>query len=146
MPEANIPESKQPAATPGTQPASGIASNLDGGRAAIGHKNEKVGQVVSNKMEKTIVVEVTRRVPHPLYKRIVTKRKKFYAHDEEKSANVGDVVRIIECRPLSKLKRWRLGEIIRKAVQVAIDPETIEALAIKPAAQSPQKKKKKKKK
>ena len=60
-------------------------------------------------MAKTIVVEVTRRVPHPLYKRIVSKRKKFYAHDEEGQANVGDVVRIIECRPMSKLKRWTAG-------------------------------------
>ena len=75
-------------------------------RKKSGHKNEKVGEVVSTKMAKTIVVEVTRRVPHPLYKRIVTKRKKFYAHDEEGKAKVGDVVRIIECRPLSKLKRW----------------------------------------
>jgi small subunit ribosomal protein S17 len=88
-------------------------------------KNEKVGSVVSNKMAKTIVVEVTRRVPHPLYKRIVTKRKKFYAHDEEGAANVGDVVRIIECRPMSKLKRWRLGEVMRKAVQVPTDLSSI---------------------
>ena len=73
------------------------------------HKNEKVGEVVSTKMAKTIVVEVTRRVPHPLYKRIVTKRKKFYAHDEEGTAKIGDMVRIVECRPLSKLKRWRAG-------------------------------------
>jgi small subunit ribosomal protein S17 len=71
------------------------------------HKNEKVGEVVSTKMAKTIVVSVSRRVPHPLYKRIVTKRKKFYAHDEAGTANLGDIVRIIECRPLSKLKRWR---------------------------------------
>ena len=63
-----------------------------------GNKNEKVGQVVSARMQKTIVVEVSRRVPHPLYKRIVTKRKKFYAHDEEATAKMGDVVRIIECR------------------------------------------------
>ncbi len=70
------------------------------------NKNEKVGAVVSSKMAKTIVVEVIRRVPHPLYKRIVSKRKKFYAHDEQSVAKVGDVVRIIECRPLSKLKRW----------------------------------------
>ena len=76
-------------------------------------------------MAKTIVVEVTRRVPHPLYKRIVTKRKKFYAHDEENQANVGDVVRIIECRPMSKLKRWQLGEIMRKAVQVTTDLSSI---------------------
>jgi small subunit ribosomal protein S17 len=67
-------------------------------------------------MAKTIVVEVTRRVPHPIYKRIITKRKKFYAHDEENTARVGDTVRIIECRPLSRLKRWRLGEILRRAV------------------------------
>jgi small subunit ribosomal protein S17 len=88
-------------------------------------KNEKVGTVVSNRMAKTIVIEVTRRVPHPVYKRIVTKRKKFYAHDEESSAKIGDVVRIIECRPMSKLKRWRLGEIVRKAVQVTTDLSSI---------------------
>jgi len=86
-----------------------------------GHKNEKVGEVVSTKMAKTIVVEVMRRTSHPMYKRIVIKRKKFYAHDEEQSAKVGDVVRIIECRPLSRLKRWRLGAVVRRAVQVAVD-------------------------
>jgi small subunit ribosomal protein S17 len=90
-------------------------------RAEIGNKNEKVGSVVSNKMEKTIVVEVTRRVQHPVYKRVVQKRKKFYAHDEKREANIGDVVRIVECRPLSKLKRWQLGEIIRKAVQLTVE-------------------------
>ena len=79
----------------------------------LGNKNEKVGQVVSTKMQKTIVVEVSRRVPHPLYKRIITKRKKFYAHDEKNEAKLGDTVRIIECRPLSKLKHWRLGDVIR---------------------------------
>ena len=89
------------------------------------HKNEKVGQVVSTKMAKTIVVEVTRKVPHPLYKRIVTKQKKFYAHDEAGAAKVGDVVRIIECRPMSKLKRWRLGEVLRQAVQVTTDLSSI---------------------
>ena len=88
-------------------------------------KNEKIGSVVSARMAKTIVVEVTRRVPHPLYKRIVSKRKKFYAHDEEGAAKVGDVVRIIECRPMSKLKRWRLGEIVRQAVQVTTDLSSI---------------------
>ncbi|HUJ49333.1 MAG TPA: 30S ribosomal protein S17 [Bryobacteraceae bacterium] len=90
-----------------------------------GVKNEKIGSVVANKMAKTIVVEVTRRVPHPVYKRIVTKRKKFYAHDEEATAQVGDVVRIIECRPMSKLKRWRLGEVVRRAVQVTTDLSSI---------------------
>jgi small subunit ribosomal protein S17 len=90
---------------------------------APGNKNEKVGQVISTGgkgMRKTIVVEVTRRVPHPLYKRIVSKRKKFYAHDEEGAARVGDVVRIIECRPLSRLKRWTLGDIVRRAPGVEV--------------------------
>lgn len=91
-------------------------------------KNAKVGQVVSAKMQKTIVVEVTRRVQHPVYKRIVTRRKKFYAHDEENSAKLGDVVRIIECRPMSRLKRWRLGEVVRRAVEVGIEPSEIDAV------------------
>ena len=89
-------------------------------------KNEKLGEVVSTKMAKTIVVSVNRRVPHPLYKRIVNKRKKFYAHDEEGVAKTGDLVRIIECRPLSKLKRWRLGEIVRKAAIVAVAPKDLD--------------------
>src|SRR5678810_992434 len=89
-------------------------------------KNEKVGEVVSTKMTKTIIVQVSRRVPHPLYKRIITKRKKFYAHDEESRAKLGDVVRIIECRPLSKLKRWRLGEVVRRAAQVAVQPADLD--------------------
>lgn len=94
-----------------------------------GNKNEKVGEVVSTKMEKTIVVQVTRRVSHPLYKRIVTQRKKFYAHDEENTARIGDVVRIVECRPMSKLKRWRLGEVIRRsalASVVAVETSIVE--------------------
>src|ERR1700747_1079805 len=91
-----------------------------------GHKNQKVGQVVSTGMQKTIVVEVSRRVPHPMYKRIITKRKKFYAHDEEGRAKLGDVVSIIECRPLSHLKRWRLGEIVRRAAQVETQPADLD--------------------
>ena len=91
-----------------------------------GNKNEKVGQVVSAKMQKTIVVEVTRRVPHPLYKRIVTKRKRFYAHDENRTARLGDVVRIVECRPLSRLKRWELGEVVRRAVEVGVEPSALD--------------------
>jgi len=98
-----------------------------------GRKNEKVGQVVSTKMRKTIVVEVTRRVSHPLYKRVVTRRKKFYAHDEKGEARLGDTVRIIECRPLSRLKRWRLGEIVRRAVQVGVEPESLDDLSSGPA-------------
>jgi len=88
---------------------------------AKGHKNEKVGQVVSTKMEKTIVVVVSRRVPHPSYKKIIAKRKKFYAHDEQSTARVGDVVRIVESRPLSRLKRWRLEEVIRRAALVGVE-------------------------
>jgi small subunit ribosomal protein S17 len=90
------------------------------------NKNQKVGEVVSTKMQKTIVVEVTRRVPHPLYKRIVTKRNKFYAHDEDRTARLGDVVRIVECRPLSRLKRWRLDEVVRRAVQVGVEPSALD--------------------
>jgi small subunit ribosomal protein S17 len=83
-------------------------------------KMQKVGEVVSAKMAKTIIVVVTRKVPHPLYKRIVTKRKKFYAHDEAGDAHLGDIVRIIESRPLSKLKRWTLGEVIRRSAQATV--------------------------
>jgi small subunit ribosomal protein S17 len=83
-------------------------------------KMEKIGEVVSTKMAKTIIVVVTRKVPHPLYKRIVTKRKKFYAHDETGDAHLGDTVRIIESRPLSKLKRWTLGEVIRRSAQATV--------------------------
>jgi small subunit ribosomal protein S17 len=107
-----------------------------------GNKTEKVGQVVSTKMAKTIVVEVTRKVQHPIYKRVINKRKKFYAHDEQSEAKPGDIVRIIECRPLSKLKRWTLGEIVRKAVQVGVEPS---ALDLVPEAAKPGWKKKKEK-
>jgi len=92
-------------------------------------KNEKVGEVVSTKMLKTIVVEVSRRVPHPLYKRIVKKRKKFYAHDEDGTAKTGDVVRIRECRPLSKMKHWMLVEVVRRAAQVGAQPKDLDVKA-----------------
>lgn len=91
-----------------------------------GQKNEKVGEVVSTKMAKTIVVQVTRRVPHPLYKRIVNKRSKFYAHDETGQARTGDIVRIVECRPLSKTKRWVLGEVVRRAAVVGAQPKDLD--------------------
>ena len=84
-------------------------------------RNEKVGQVVSTKMQKTIVVEVEMRKAHPKYKRIVKSNKKFYAHDEQNSARVGDVVRIRETRPLSKLKRWALEEIVRRSSLAQIE-------------------------
>ncbi|MDR2463850.1 MAG: 30S ribosomal protein S17 [Verrucomicrobiales bacterium] len=70
------------------------------------------GEVISNKMSKTIVVKVTRRVPHPRYKKIVNVSKKFYAHDADNVAKVGDVVEIAETRPLSKLKRWELVKVL----------------------------------
>ncbi len=78
-----------------------------------GHKQEKVGEVVSTKMAKTIVVDVTRRRAHTLYHRVVKKNKRFYAHDENGTAKMGDIVRIVESRPLSKLKRWTLAEVVR---------------------------------
>ena len=81
----------------------------------VRHRQEKVGIVTSTKMQKTIVVEVRRRVAHPVYKRIVTKRSKFMAHDEHGKAHEGDMVRIVESRPLSKNKRWSLKEVIRAA-------------------------------
>jgi small subunit ribosomal protein S17 len=87
---------------------------------AKGHKNEKIGTVVSTKMQKTIVVEVSRRVPHRTYKKIVAQRKRFYAHDEAGTACTGDVVRIAESRPLSRLKRWTLVEVLRRAALVGI--------------------------
>jgi small subunit ribosomal protein S17 len=83
-----------------------------------GRRKEVVGEVVSNKMKKTIVVEVTRKKSHALYGRVISIGKKFYAHDEKNEAHVGDVVRLEETRPLSKLKRWRLKEIIRKTALV----------------------------
>ncbi len=83
--------------------------------AAATRRNEKVGLVVSTKMQKTIVVEIEMRKAHPKYKRVMKSNKKFYAHDEQNSARVGDVVRIREARPLSKLKRWSLEEIVRRS-------------------------------
>ena len=77
-----------------------------------GLRKQRVGNVISTKMDKTIVVEYVARVPHPRFKKIVKKTKKFYAHDEKGEAAVGDKVRIEEMRPLSKLKRWKLVEVL----------------------------------
>jgi small subunit ribosomal protein S17 len=82
--------------------------------AARGHKKERVGEVLSSKMTKTIVVRVERRFPHPQFKKVVTQYNKFYAHDEKSEAKPGDRVRIQECRPLSKTKRWRLVEVVER--------------------------------
>ncbi len=78
-----------------------------------GLRKERVGQVVSTKMAKTAVIETTTRVPHAKFGKIVKQVKRFYAHDEEGKAQVGDTVLIAETRPLSKLKRWRLVEVIK---------------------------------
>ena len=78
-----------------------------------GLRKERIGQVVSTKMQKTAVVETTNRVPHAKFGKIIKQVKRFYAHDEESKAQVGDTVRIAETRPLSRLKRWRLVEIIK---------------------------------
>ena len=75
----------------------------------------RVGKVISDKMNKTIVVEITRTMKHPLYERVIRSSSKLYAHDEKREAHLGDTVRVMECRPLSKLKRWRLVEIMEKA-------------------------------
>jgi small subunit ribosomal protein S17 len=83
--------------------------------APTSRRNEKVGQVVSTKMQKTIVVAVEMRKAHVKYKKIMRTTTKFYAHDEQSSARMGDVVRIRETRPLSKLKRWSLEEIVRRS-------------------------------
>jgi small subunit ribosomal protein S17 len=84
-----------------------------------GARQELVGVVTSAKMEKTIVVQVTRTTQHPLYRRVVRSAKKYYAHDEAREARIGDTVRIVSTRPLSKLKRWRLKEIISRSARVA---------------------------
>ena len=78
-----------------------------------GLRKERVGQVVSTKMQKTAIIETTTRVPHAKFGKIVKQVKRFYAHDEDGKAQVGDTVLITETRPLSKLKRWRLVEIIK---------------------------------
>ena len=88
---------------------------------SVSRRNEKIGQVVSTKMQKTIVVEVEMRKAHPKYKRIVKRNRKFYAHDEENTARVGDVVRIRETRPLSRLKRWNLEEVIRRSALAQVE-------------------------
>jgi small subunit ribosomal protein S17 len=85
------------------------------GEPSQGRRKEVVGEVVSSRMHKTIVVQVTRKKSHPFYGRVIARNKKFYAHDEKNEAHVGDVVRLEETRPLSKLKRWKLKDIVRKA-------------------------------
>src|SRR5437667_12184796 len=92
-----------------------------------GHRKERVGNVISDKMNKTIVVLVKRRFPHPRFKKVVTAYSKFYAHDENNAAKVGDRVRIQETRPLSKTKSWRLVEVVERTRDVAkVDAVAVE--------------------
>jgi small subunit ribosomal protein S17 len=84
-------------------------------RETQGARKDRVGEVVSNKMDKTVVVRVERILKHPLVKKYIRRHKRYYAHDPENTCNVGDRVRITECRPLSATKCWRLSEIIRRA-------------------------------
>jgi small subunit ribosomal protein S17 len=82
------------------------------------NRRQLVGKVLPSKMDKTVVVQVARRFPHPIYKKFVTKTKKYYAHDPQDNCTPGDVVRIVESRPLSKLKRWRVVNIEQKSVEI----------------------------
>jgi len=87
--------------------------------AATGKRKQRVGEVVSNKMTKTIVVRVERRFPHPQFKKVVTAYTKLYAHDEKNDARVGDLVRVRETRPLSKTKRWMLVQVVERNTEAA---------------------------
>ena len=84
---------------------------------AENNRKQLIGQVVGSKMEKTAVVQIDRRGPHPVYKKYVTQSKKYYVHDPENQCSPGDTVSIIECQPKSRLKRWRLNCIEKKATE-----------------------------
>ncbi|MDX2301551.1 MAG: 30S ribosomal protein S17 [Microscillaceae bacterium] len=88
---------------------------MESGAIERNNRKERIGKVSSNKMNKSITVVVERKLKHPIYGKFVMKSKKFMAHDENEECNIGDIVRIMECRPLSKRKRWRLVEIIERA-------------------------------
>jgi small subunit ribosomal protein S17 len=87
-----------------------------------GHRKERQGKVIASKMAKTIIVRVERRFAHPRYKKVITTYSKFYAHDENSQAKVGDLVLIQETRPLSKLKRWRLTQIVERSAEAPVAP------------------------
>jgi len=80
-----------------------------------GKRKERVGRVVSNRMDKTVVVAIERRMAHGVYKKVITRTTKLFAHDEENRSRVGDLVKVMETRPLSRNKRWRLVEVLEKA-------------------------------
>ncbi len=86
----------------------------------VEHKRKTlIGEVMSDRMHKTITVRVQRRVRHPVYERVIKRSKKYHAHDERNQCRIGDVVRIVETRPLSRTKRWRLQEIVRRRIGIA---------------------------
>ena len=95
------------------------ATDAPAAAARRANRKQRVGEVISNKMAKTIIVRVERRFPHARFKKVVTGYKKFYAHDEKSEAKVGDRVRIEETRPISKSKRWRLVAVVEPASGVA---------------------------
>jgi small subunit ribosomal protein S17 len=99
-----------------------MAETITPSETARAKRKERVGEVISNKMAKTIVVRVERRFAHPKFKKVVTGYKKLYAHDEKSEAKVGDQVRLEETRPLSKIKRWRLVEIVERGTGVTPVP------------------------
>jgi small subunit ribosomal protein S17 len=119
-------ETQNPEVT--STPAAGTTAAAATVEQTGGRRNEKIGIVVSTKMQKTIVVEIEMRKAHPKYKRVMKSNKKFYAHDEQNSARVGDVVRIREARPLSKLKRWSLEEIVRRSSLADLAPVKADAV------------------
>jgi small subunit ribosomal protein S17 len=94
--------------------ATATTAAVTGAAADRMHRKERTGEVISDKMDKTIIVRVQRRFQHPKFKKVVTQFKKFYAHDEKREAKIGDVVLIAETRPLSKTKSWRLVQVLEK--------------------------------
>jgi small subunit ribosomal protein S17 len=118
-PEGSAPEELpvEPAETEApAAPVAASSATADGPHAqARGRRKVRVGVVVSDKMDKTVLVRIDRRVRHPLYKKTVAKANKLAAHDEHNDAHVGDLVRVVETRPLSKSKRWRVVEIVERA-------------------------------
>lgn len=106
-------------AAPKAAVAPKAASTVSDAPKGLARRKKAVGVVVSNKMQKTIVVKIDRRVRHGLYEKYTTKSRKFKAHDEKNDAKIGDLVSIVESRPLSREKRWALQKIIRRAIQTA---------------------------
>lgn len=126
-PEAEAKTAAKTKSAPAVHTKTERTAAIEANRHSTGdsNRNTRIGQVVSTKMAKTIVVETTRQRAHALYKRVISRSKRFYAHDEEGLARLGDFVEIEETRPLSKLKRWRLKNIIRRSALV-IDGTTSE--------------------